>query len=401
MNFLMLRLFRLTPLLQVVLCAVSFLVLMSLIAIRLLYAYGLTSSLSRSAPHLSASWVTGGTDDESLKKKILTPFEKNDEVESYSLFIRGQRLLSIRGKFVGTAGTYQFEAPVEINGIELTQHPFAIPLDQANPLQNTHQTLMTTKELAVELMHFRESVIVNEAFLNLFRPRPDTINLYQIHDVKTGKLLPDIRIVGVVRDLLDQPRLLTNLKLAQQLLGTNEFQGVHARVLKLGYLDAVHEELRQVLEEDVRLESWTDGQNRQQKLFHVFDSMFWIISASVLLLSLISGMLGIYKTFMHRRKSISILLLLGVSKNTFFWRLALLNSASLLAGSLLAFCVFLGGFKYLHDPLIESFRSVVPISNTDLPWAPFVGWSGAMFLIYLLLSLGFLRLILHTRISLK
>ena len=93
MNFLMLRLFRLTPLLQVVLCAVSFLVLMSLIAIRLLYAYGLTSSLSRSAPHLSASWVTGGTDDESLKKKILTPFEKNDEVESYSLFIRGQRLL--------------------------------------------------------------------------------------------------------------------------------------------------------------------------------------------------------------------------------------------------------------------------------------------------------------------
>ena len=90
-----------------------------LIAIRLLYAYGLTSSLSSSAPHLSASWVTGGTDDESLKKKILTPFEKNYEVESYSLFIRGQRLLSIRGKFVGTAGTYQFEAPVEINGIEL------------------------------------------------------------------------------------------------------------------------------------------------------------------------------------------------------------------------------------------------------------------------------------------
>ena len=125
--------------------------------------------------------------------------------------------------------------------------------------------------------------------------------------------------------------------------------------------------------------------------FHVFDSMFWIISASVLLLSLISGMLSIYKTFSHRRKSISILLLLGVSR-ILFWRLALLNSASLLAGSLLAFCVFLGGFKYLHDPLIESFRSVVPISNPDL-LGSFVGWSGAMFLIYPL-SLGFLRLIL-------
>ena len=401
MNALMLRLFRSTPLLQVVLCGISFLVLMSLLAIRLLYAYGLTSSFSSSAPHLSASWVTGGTDDESLKKKILTPFENHSELESYSLYARGQRLLSIRGKFVGTAGTYQFEAPVEINGIDLTQHPFAIPLDQAKPLQNDHQTLMTIRELAVELMQFRESVIVNEAFLNLFAPRPGTINLYQIHDVKTGELLPDIRIVGVVSDLLDQPRLLTNLKLAQQLLEKNEFQGVHARVLQLGHLDAVREELGEQLGEDVRLESWKDGQNRQQKLFHVFDSMFWIISASVLLLSLISGMLGVYKTFMQRRKSIAILLLLGVSRNTFFWRLALLNSASLLAGGLLALCVFLGGFRYLHDPLIESFRSVVPISNPDLPWTPFVGWSGAMFLIYLLLSLGFLRLILHTRISLK
>ena len=65
-------------------------------------------------------------------------------------------------------------------------------------------------------MHFRESVIVNEAFLNLLNPS-GTINLYQIHDVKTGKFLPDIRIVGVVKDLLDQPRLLTNLKLARLL----------------------------------------------------------------------------------------------------------------------------------------------------------------------------------------
>ena len=111
---------------------------MSLVAIRLLYAYGLILRY-RSAPHLSASWVTGGTDDESLKKKFLL-FEKTTKW-NLPLFIRGQRLLSIRGKFVGTAGTYQFEAPVEINGIELTQHPFAIPLDQANPLQNTHQTL--------------------------------------------------------------------------------------------------------------------------------------------------------------------------------------------------------------------------------------------------------------------
>ena len=89
---------------------------------------------------------------------------------------------------------------------------------------------MTIKELAVELMHFRESVIVNEAFLNLLNPVRIPL-IIQINDVKT-ETSPRHSVVGVIRDLLDQPRLLTNLKLAQQLLGTNEFQGVR-EVLKL------------------------------------------------------------------------------------------------------------------------------------------------------------------------
>jgi len=395
------KLFHRTPIFQVLLSGISFLVLMVLIAIRLLYSYGISASFSNSTPHLTAEWIAGETSDYSKQSALQSVFSNSQEIESYSLFTRGTRPLLIEALGVGMVGTYRFEAPVEITGIDLSRHPFAIPIDQATSLINEHENAMTERELAAQLMIGRNEVVVNRAMINLFAPSPGKINRFLVQDIESGTSLSEIRIVAVLNDMIDTPRMFLSLPLAQIILEKQAIQGLHARVKNFDRLQIVRDSISKLLDSGVRVSSWVDGQNRQQKLFRVFDSIFWIIAVAILTLSAITGMLGIYRAFMTKRNSIAILLLLGVSKRTFYWMLASITEISLLGGAGLAALLFLSGYDTLNEQLLLSVQAMSPVESPELPLLTFFYWNGGMFVLYSVLSLIFLKVILNTRISLK
>jgi len=395
------KLFHRTPVFQVLLSGISFLVLMVLIAIRLLYSYGISASFSNSTPHLTAEWIAGETSDYSKQSALQSVFSNSQEIESYSLFTRGTRPLLIEALGVGMVGTYRFEAPVEITGIDLSRHPFAIPIDQATSLINEHENAMTERELAAQLMIGRNEVVVNRAMINLFAPSPGKINRFLVQDIESGTSLSEIRIVAVLNDMIDTPRMFLSLPLAQIILEKQAIQGLHARVKNFDRLQIVRDSISKLLDSGVRVSSWVDGQNRQQKLFRVFDSIFWIIAVAILTLSAITGMLGIYRAFMTKRNSIAILLLLGVSKRTFYWMLASITEISLLGGAGLAALLFLSGYDTLNEQLLLSVQAMSPVESPELPLLTFFYWNGGMFVLYSVLSLIFLKVILNTRISLK
>ncbi len=395
------KLFHRTPIFQVLLSGISFLVLMVLIAIRLLYSYGISASFSNSTPHLTAEWIAGETSDYSKQSALQSVFSNSQEIESYSLFTRGTRPLLIEALGVGMVGTYRFEAPVEITGIDLSRHPFAIPLDQATSLINEHENAMTERELAAQLMIGRNEVVVNRAMINLFAPSPGKINRFLVQDIESGTSLSEIRIVAVLNDMIDTPRMFLSLPLAQIILEKQAIQGLHARVNNFDRLQIVRDSISKLLDSGVRVSSWVDGQNRQQKLFRVFDSIFWIIAVAILTLSAITGMLGIYRAFMTKRNSIAILLLLGVSKRTFYWMLASITEISLLGGAGLAALLFMSGYDTLNEQLLLSVQAMSPVESPELPLLTFFYWNGGMFILYSVLSLIFLKVILNTRISLK
>ena len=397
----MFKLFHRTPIFQVLLSGISFLVLMVLISIRLLYAYGLSASFSNSTPHLTAEWIAGETTDTAKQNALQSVFSNSPEIESYSLFARGTRPLLIEALGVGMVGTYRFEAPVEITGIDLSRHPFAIPIDQATSLINEHENAMTERELAAQLMIGRNEVVVNRAMINLFAPSPGKINRFLVQDIESGTSLSEIRIVAVLNDMIDTPRMFLSLPLAQIILEKQAIQGLHARVKNFDRLQIVRDSISKMLDSGVRVSSWVDGQNRQQKLFRVFDSIFWIIAVAILTLSAITGMLGIYRAFMTKRNSIAILLLLGVSKRTFYWMLASITEISLLGGAGLAVLLFMSGYDTLNEQLLLSVQAMSPVESPELPLLPFFYWNGGMFILYSVLSLIFLKVILNTRISLK
>ena len=395
------KLFHRTPIFQVLLSGISFLVLMVLIAIRLLYSHGISASFSNSTPHLTAEWIAGETSDYSKQSALQSVFSNSQEIESYSLFTRGTRPLLIEALGVGMVGTYRFEAPVEITGIDLSRHPFAIPIDQATSLINEHENAMTERELAAQLMIGRNEVVVNRAMINLFAPSPGKINRFLVQDIESGTSLSEIRIVAVLNDMIDTPRMFLSLPLAQIILEKQAIQGLHARVKNFDRLQIVRDSISKLLDSGVRVSSWVDGQNRQQKLFRVFDSIFWIIAVAILTLSAITGMLGIYRAFMTKRNSIAILLLLGVSKRTFYWMLASITEISLLGGAGLAALLFLSGYDTLNEQLLLSVQAMSPVESPELPLLTFFYWNGGMFILYSVLSLIFLKVILNTRISLK
>ena len=395
------KLFHRTPIFQVLLSGISFLVLMILIAIRLLYSYGISASFSNSTPHLTAEWIAGETSDYSKQRALQSVFSNSQEIESYSLFTQGTRPLLIEALGVGMVGTYRFEAPVEITGIDLSRHPFAIPLDQATSLINEHENAMTERELAAQLMIGRNEVVVNRAMINLFAPSPGKINRFLVQDIETGTSLSEIRIVAVLNDMIDTPRMFLSLPLAQIILEKQAIQGLHARVKNFDRLQIVRDSISKLLDSGVRVSSWVDGQNRQQKLFRVFDSIFWIIAVAILTLSAITGMLGIYRAFMTKRNSIAILLLLGVSKRTFYWMLASITEISLLGGAGLAALLFMSGYDTLNEQLLLSVQAMSPVESPELPLLTFFYWNGGMFILYSVMSLIFLKVILNTRISLK
>ena len=108
-----------------------------------------------------------------------------------------------------------------------------------------------------------------------------------------------------------------------------------------------------------------------------------------------------YKVFVVKRRSLAILHMLGCSQSEFFLLLSGLNICLLAGGVGVAFAAFFPLSSLLHEKLVASFQTVLPIELPTLEWTPFLFWNGGFFLAYSLLSLGFMGVLLKVRLKLQ
>jgi hypothetical protein len=393
------RLFHRSNLNLLFLSTISFFILIGLVGIRLLYLSSLDSSLSDTVPHLTL--IPGG----SIPRDLATARNEladQPEIESVSLIAVAQRRLKLQGaESVGIVGTYQFDAPVELYQLEHQRFPFPIPLEHAEPLLFNAKISLTSRELAADLMFDPQAVVVNEAFANLIRPRPSAINLFHVSDSRSGLELGGVRIVAVLRDLREVPVLYGGSSALAGLMPESTLQGIAIRLRDTRHLEAVRDKLSTDYGSSFRIRTWKDAHQQQQDLFRVFDVIYWVLFLSVFSLTLIVGVLGIYRTFIARRVSLAILLLLGVSRRQLYWNISAISIFTLLGGALLAMLGLSLIYVLIQDSMLVAMSSFLPVESIQLPLKQVVIWTLTLGISNFLLSLVFIRLMVHTRLSLN
>lgn len=391
------RLFRRSRYNLLLLATVSFVVLIGLTGIRLLYLHSLGSSLSETAPHLTL--LAGERQaPESLQadRRIIA---QRGEVEAVTLIKTGGRRLDLKAA-VGMTGAREFDSPVKLVGLETGAFPFSMPLEHSTSLVKGGYPL-TSRELAVALMFGSATAVVNETFANLIRPRPVSINRFEVRDSQSQQTLGEVRIVAVLRDLREEPMLYGSLQTITPLLPEEHQTGLALRLKKLEDLDHIKGQLVEQFSTAYRVTTWVDQHHRQQNLFQLFDVVYWIVFTSVFVLSLIAGVLGIYRTFIAKRHSLAILLLLGSSRTEIYWSISLICGGIIGVSFLLAF----GGLTLLyypmHEYLLTALQAFLPLESLPLEVGQLMFWSVLLATCYFALSLLFIRIIVHTRLPLK
>ena len=147
--------------------------------------------------------------------------------------------------------------------------------------------------------------------------------------------------------------------------------------------------------------TWVDQHNRQQSLFQLFDVVYWIVFTSVFVLSLIAGVLGIYRTFIAKRHSLAILLLLGSSRREIYWSISVICGAIIGVSVMMAFGFLTALYFPMHDHLLNALQSFLPLESLPLQVNQLIFWSFLLAACYFSLSLLFIRVIVHTRLPLK
>ena len=393
------RLFRRSRFNLLLLATVSFVVLIGLTGIRLLYLHSLGSSLSETSPHLTLLAVERHT-PERLQADRET-IAKRGEVEAVSLIKTGNRRLGLEAIGVGSGGeAHQFDSHVKLVGLDTGAFPFPMPLEHSTSLIQGGYPL-TSRELAVALMFGSETVVVNEAFANLIRPRPGSINRFAVRDSQSQQALGVVRIVAVLRDLREEPMLYGGIQVVEQMLPEAQQTGLALRLKKLEELDRTKEQLAERFSSAYRVTTWVDQHNRQQSLFQLFDVVYWIVFTSVFVLSLIAGVLGIYRTFIAKRHSLAILLLLGSSRTEIYWSISVICGGIIGVSLLLAFGFLTVLYFPMRDHLLNALQSFLPLESLPLQVDQLIFWSLLLAACYFSLSLLFIRVIVHTRLPLK
>jgi len=392
------RLFRRSRYNLLLLATVSFVVLIGLTGIRLLYLHSLGSSLSETAPHLTL--LAGERQAPESLHADRGSIAQRGEVEAVALIKTGSRHLALEAIGVGMAGAHQFDSPVKLVGLETGAFPFSMPLEHSTSLVQGGYPL-TSRELAVALMFGSVTAVVNETFANLIRPRPGSINRFAVRDSQSQQTLGEVRIVAVLRDLREEPMLYGSLQTITPLLTEDHQTGLALRLKKLEELDRIKAQLVEQFSTAYRVTTWVDQHHRQQSLFQLFDVVYWIVFTSVFVLSLIAGVLGIYRTFIAKRHSLAILLLLGSSRAEIYWSISLICGGIIGVSFFLAFGVLTLLYYPMHEHLLTALQAFLPLESLPLEVGQLVFWSFLLATCYFTLSLLFIRVIVHTRLPLK
>lgn len=393
------RLFRWNLLLQLGVAALLFLAMISLVSVKLLYQYGLSASLSKNSPHLILRWETA---DQSLLQAWKERLKKESEFSAlgeYRKLDDSLGLAALQGSFVGR---YQLYSTIQVIGIEVQEHPFAIPIEKSTSFKKQLDRL-TPGETVAYLQYRAGSMIINPPLSRMVNPpiTTDTTEIIELELTRQVQFLGEVSWLGILTDYAQEPRIYISLKSFHGLFGETGEAGLYLRLKNLERLEQVAEFWRKQLPRGVQLLTWKDEQQTQQRLYEIFQATFWSILVSLFVLALFVNLVSLYKAFITKRHSLAILQTLGFSRVSFFWSLTHLNLWLLLGGLGLALLIFSMLYPQLEKPLLTAFQKVTVIDEMSFPWETFAGWLGSLLFVFIVINAGMLGILAMRRLQLK
>jgi len=392
------RLFKWNLLLQLCVTGLLFLVMISMVSVKLLYQYGLNSSLSKNSPHLILRWETP---DLNLLKAWKERLREETEFASVGEFRKLEDLLGLEALKSSLINRYQLKSRIQVIGLEMQDHPFAIPMEQSTPFLKRGDVL-TPGEIIAYLQYQPGSFIINPSLsLIVIPPLNETTEILELELIDQQQPLGIVSWLGVLSDYAQEPRLYISLQSFHAVFGETGEIGLYLRLKNLEQLEQVADFWRNQLPGEIQLLTWQDEQQTQQRLYEIFQATFWSVLIAIFVLALFVNLVSLYKAFITKRHSLSILQTLGFSKVKFFWSLTHLNCWLLIGGLVIALLVFSMLYPKLEAPLLTAFEQVTVIDEMRFPWRTFAGWVGSLLFVFITLNAVMLFLLAKRRLQLK
>ncbi len=376
------KLFRRSGLVLVAISLAFSLAIMVLTYLRTVYDSSLFATFSFVAPHVTMDLNDGGGANKPMLEEVLARVRTMPEVETASVYTSGKARLKVVSEREYLAGHYRFDGQVEVIGISLKEYPFAIPLYFAQSYNEPgFQSPLTIKELALTLMAQRgkPSVVINEAMAALFNPSPEFIDSYSV--LASGAVVPHsrIQVLGAIKDFLDEPRIITELGVAARILRSRNPRGILIRLNDPNRLAPAMAALTGRFGAAFRVRTLNVGQQRHVQFFRIFDTIYWLIVASVLILSFFAALLGVYRAVITKGKSIYTLIILGESTRSIFFGISRINLAAMVLGALGALLLFAGVEGEINAMTVRLIEAVAPIDRIEVDWGQIVLWLTVIF----------------------
>ena len=403
------KLFHISPLIQVFISFFCFGIVSFLLLSWQLYSHGLNTSFSGSVPHISVFTDVDSTNTE----RIVDALSGINEIRAVSSFVIGSRTLRIESKPYPMIGRVKTTANIRLIGIDLDSFPFIIPFEDSRPLRKTsYANQYTSKELSLELIRNERAVIVNEAMANIFfPPNPAIEDRYTVYSVDNmTEPISQIQIIAVIKDLLDIPLIFMPMELANEILDPAENTGVSIRLFDRFMIDdqSLNEAQRKIVQaieagkgRFKKVANWKQAENKQKSVFRVFEVISILIGLSIILPSIFAGVLGIFRTFVIKQNSISTLMRLGTSKLQLFRIIAVINTLALIVGFILAFALVQYSQRWFTDFFLKRLRQIVFVQDIDIHWSRILYIDGVLFAAYTIIFLIALFYIINNKQPIK
>lgn len=409
MVVIVLKMFRFSPFIQTLISFLCFGMVAMILFVLELYSQGLGASFINSTPHISIS----SEEHNDILHSICMMIEKQSGVTAVTPYISGTGVFRVESKPYPIIGRVKSTAEIEITGLTLDEFPFAIPFENTRSLRKSQfVNIYTSKELILAVLGSPNSAIINEAMANVFSPaNPATEDNYAVYSIKyPNRLLTQIKILAVLKDLQDTPRMFVSQKTAKKILQTGQYSGIFMRLTDSiardgDSLSEFKDNIRVLFQKKSgdykKIETWQEGELRQQKIFMVFQIISVLVLGSILVLSIFSGVLGIFRTFVVKQKSITILMRLGTSKLKLFIIISVVNILALSSGFLISLFLIFAFRKFLSNYFLQGLRQIVYVQKVDLNWEPIINANLALLVGYVVLFVFALYYIISNKQPIK
>ena len=366
-----------------------------------LYLQGLNRSLLSSKPHI----VVNLSEFDPTKLKLMDDSIRSiKNIKSHSFFIRGGGYYRIHSPQY--FGKIKFENEVEVIGIDLSMDPFVVSFEDSEPMQDPHfDSPYTSKELLWHLLNDERSVIINKAMRSLFvPPNPSLMVPYTvILDRGTNRYI--VKPFATIEDMDDTPRFFTSIENARKILGSQNYDGLYIRVQREELVNATQSEILSKLKKlNISIDSiknWHEEENRQKKIFMIFDVIIKMIVIAIFILSLFASVLGFYHIFIVREASLIIVKLLGISKSYLASCLGVFYGLLLLMGFLLSLSLTILFSEQIENFFLAHLRTIIFLGESKINWDYIIFWGGILFLIYAILFLSPMTYLVFKRVRIK